>query len=556
MRRLKILGVVLLLAGLGGGVYWQVTAIDRAIAKLGGWPAPTDDDLAVLRDNAASPKVLAGATKIVGEFLKSESCKGPELRALDAIYAAQPLAGTDGAGAAMAALVRCEHEGARQWGKFSSDDLVAGAYETLRKGRHKSKNEAMIAWIEESKPVVSAQLLTTMALALGTSARADGYFERGFPADGAPLADAATVPPASDARLVTPVTEALLQFDRSSPRGEGVPPALAKVTGVVKVPATDELIPAALRLGSSEAAAQIVNNLFTAADIPRIKEYVEQREKWAVSSGVLARTIEALGGGSDEDVQAIFDALPLQVAPDYSSPSASVKDRQSVRGTGAAVKRAGKRGVRVAIKNLTHENQAIREAAMEALFMLDPEHFAENVAPAAEKLYVVPMRRAIELAGTKYDPELRLRLSALSIPMLVDEVSKDLAALPAATLVPSLFALLAQRDSFTPAEVGAYQRVLKGCKDSAAPTAKVLDEALARAGKPEGVYWLTKLLALEHLAEFGGPAQREVVAKFVADTSTYSRARETYDPKSGATKSREETVYSFSELAKKTLASL
>lgn len=556
MRRLKLLGGVVLLLGAAGGAYWYLTALDRAIAGVGGWQRSSEGDLAVLRNNAANPKVLMGAEKLVGVFMKAESCRMAELETLDVIYAAQPLTGAEGAGVATTAFARCQHEAARRWGNFSPEDLVAGTYATLREGRHRSENEALIAWIEESKALVSPQLLTTLALALGTSASADGHFERGFPADGASLTDAAVVPVADDARLVTPVTEALLQFGRQRPAGKGVPPALAKVMRVVKVPATDELIPAMLRLGGSDAGVEIINDLYSADDVPRIKAYVEVHERWAVGNGLLARTLEALGGGSDADVQALFDDLLIHVDPDFSSPFASAKDRQSIDHAASAVAMTGKRGVRVALKNLTSEKQAIREASMEALFKLDPEHFAENIAPAAETLYVVPMRRAIALAGTRYDPELRLRLAALSIPQMIDEVSADLAKLPAETLVPNLFARLAQRESFTPAEVGAYERVLSGCKNSAAATAKALDEALTRAGRPEEVYWLTKLLALEHLAKVGGPGQRDIVAKFAGDTSGYERVSLTIDRKSGETKSRRPTVYSFADLVQETLREL
>ena len=70
------------------------------------------------------------------------------------------------------------------------------------------------------------------------------------------------------------------------------------------------------------------------------------------------------------------------------------------------------------------------------------------------------------------------------------------------------------------------------------------------AGAPERVYWLTKLLALKHLAEVGGPAQREVVTKFLADPSGYEYEEVKVERDTGKVISRHPTHIAFASLAR------
>ncbi len=551
MRRIVGVTVIAGLLALGGGAYWYWTAIDRAIARTERFADPDDADLALLRSHAADARVLPAAAALSTRLMRRGECRQDVLDTLDVIHVAQPRTDEAGAAAAAVALLRCQHAPARAWGASSGDVIARGIRETLREKRHDDDSDPLIAWLEDSQAPVSEPVLVAVALALGTSARADAHFELGFPPDGQPLTAVSRVPVAGDARLVTPVREALLQYTHMTPTGKRVTPMLARVTRSVKVPISDEVIHAVLRLDEA-GQAEVAKNLFTAADAPRIERYAREHQAWAVTSGRLARIVDALGSGSDGDAQAILDALRTTVPPQWHPGRDDPEHPRSVLAAQNALLAMGERGARVALANLQSDHLAVRMVCVEVLFALDRPRFVDAVVAAAPRLGALELHRALALAKAD-DPDLRLRLAALASPGMVEHVRAELLAIPADELVPRLFALLAVREAFTPEEVAAYQKLLQDSPRSAAPTAKALDDALTRAGAPERVYWLSKLLALEHLAKVGGPGERAVVVKFLADTSSYEDVVIEVDERTGVELRRSPTRILFTTLAAKAL---
>ena len=391
-----------------------------------------------------------------------------------------------------------------------------------------------------------------VALALGISPKAKPYFQRGFPQDGQPLLSEPRVPVAGDARLVTPVQQALLQFTRLSPSAPGVVSSLAEVTRTVKVPISDDIIRAVLRL-QREGQAEVARNLFTQADADRIRTCALQHESWTQEAGVLARVLDALGAGSDDDAESILVGLSHDVPAKWQPDMNEAENERHIANAQRTLLAMGARGGKAALKHVGDDHPEVRKVCLEVAFQNVRPHFMGAVLSACEKFTQKEFERALDLA--KDDPQLLdLQLRAIVHPWLVEKVQPALLRLKPTELVPALFNHIALRSSFSPDEVTAYRHLLDAISDSAAPTAQVLDEALTRAGRPEGVYWLTKMLALEHLGNVGsGPAQRAVVEKFLADTSNYQYVSIRYKPDTGKEISRSPTTIYFATTAKNAL---
>jgi hypothetical protein len=412
--------------------------------------------------------------------------------------------------------------------------------------------DACVAWLEAAQVSVTEASMVAVARAVGASPRATEYFKRGFPADGQPLTSEPRLPIEGEARMVTPVREALIHAAGTSDHTDGMlGPLLASLTHMVKVPVSDEVFSGVLR-APSDYRREIAQNVLKKSDIPKLNAYARIFERWAVDNGVLADVVDALGAGSDADAEILLDPLEDRTKEDIETDKELAAVDVAVR----ALVEMGPRGTRVAAKHVADPHPLVRRCVLEVLWRTDPTHFVQTVAASPQKLSAGDLSRAMTLAND--DPNLiALKLLALAHPTLVEKVGPALALLPASKLVPALFALVAQRDSFSPHEVAVYRQLLDASTDSGPTTAQVLDQALTRAGKPEGVYWLAKLLALGHLAKTGGgPAKRAVVEKFVADTSSYEMVSITFEQNTGKEISRTPTKIYFAQLAKDALGKM
>lgn len=542
MKKLRVVGAVVLLTGLCGAGYWWFTRVDRAVeAALRGETWSLDFEL--LTAHGDSPKVAAAAVSLTGH-LGQHDCTPERLALFDAVFSTQKLPDAF----ALACVVnRCSGVSVKKWLPYPGAQVAKAVRHVLREEFRGSDTDPLITWLEDSRAGVSEDVLVAVALALGTSAKAARYFEVGFPADGQPLTAEPRIPPGQDPRLPAALAEAVLQYGRLGPNDKRTTPAIAKAAAVVKVPVTDEVIAAVARMGS-EGLEDAARAILGGAEPERVRQVIGERENWAVASGRRATILEALGAGAPGDIDAIFLSVRGLDGDAWNTSEGERLRQQTLQRSRAGVSRMGARAVPAARKYLSDSDAQVRALALDVLFEHDRPNFIEAVFEASPKLSYRDLDRALELAGSD-DQQLLLHFAALAQPALVEKVKAELLKRPAAVLVPSMFALMARRESFSPEEVAAYQHLLAECPGSGPATATALAKALDGAGgDPERVYWLTKLLGLKHLSTTGGgAAEKAVVAKFLADGSGYDYVRITY--RNGKEVSREPTRVTFASLA-------
>lgn len=552
-----VIFAALAVLALGAGGWWWQTRLDRVLERV--CPIAMfaeEEDLPLVLDHPGDPRAFEAAQCLAKDLAGNCSWTfvPPGIEGLHGFFAQQPLSDEEGAFIAATVLARCRDERAKAWGTFDGDTLARGVYRVLREGRHGGNGEALVGWLEEKRPPTSEPVMFTVALAVGTSTKAIEHVRAGFPQDGAPFVPAGEkverIPPRSDPRLAKAIAEAVLQFNRITP-SSSIIPALAEATRIAKVEPTDDVIRAVIRMTGSEKQLEVAGNILTADDLPRVRALGED---W--SRGVVIAMTQHFGKLDAADIRSILDRVEKSVSSDYVPGGENEKQRQiawSIRELVAL----GAPAIPVVTDGLKHDHHAVREVCVEALFELDRSRFVDEVfeAALAQKLIGGNIRRAITLAGEGSDP--RLYLALLSFPSFAEEAAAALRSrLPADALVPALFAFLAIRSEFTQEEVRAYRALLRSSPDSAFATAAELDRALAQAGAPERVYWLTKLLALEHLSEVGTSRERPIVEKFVSDPSGYEDIRTWYNSRSGETQRRESTPRSFAAIAARALEAI
>ncbi|MBL8956631.1 MAG: hypothetical protein JNK82_38000 [Myxococcaceae bacterium] len=549
MKVLRVVVVVALVGGLGGAGYTWFTRLDRAAAAIMLGP-PNDDDLLLLAAHPETPQAAKGVD-VLSEQLGPYDCVPARLQLFDAVLTAQKL---PDATVAARVLNRCTQLSPKRWGPYSGAEVARGVRTVLREEFRGEDADPLIGWLEDSKAGVSEDVLVAVALALGTSAKAARYFEAGFPADGQPLTAEPLMAPAGDSRLGPALAEAVLQYGRLGPNDKRTTPAIAKAAAVVKVPVTDEVIAAVTRMGEAgleDAARAILGG--TPAE--RISKVIAERESWAVTSGRRTAILDAVGADSSGDLEAMFQSVRGLDSDAWNTSEGEKLRDDTINRSQIGLRSMGARAVPAAHKYLADPDARVRSLALEHLFAFDRAHFSQAVFEASPKLSYRDLDRALELAGAE-DDRLMLHFAALAVPQLVVKVKKKLLEQRADVLVPALFALLAHRESFSPDEVEAYQRLLADCPGSGPVTARELAKALESAGgRPEAVYWLAKLLALRHLTTVGGgAAEKAVVAKFVADASGYDDVRIKYV--NGKETSREPTRVAFAGLAAEAMKQL
>jgi hypothetical protein len=87
--------------------------------------------------------------------------------------------------------------------------------------------------------------------------------------------------------------------------------------------------------------------------------------------------------------------------------------------------------------------------------------------------------------------------------------------------VPALFADLSVKTANHPAVIGGYMNALVETPGAAAQASQQLAAALAKAGRPESIFWLTKVLALRALKARGKPDDVPLVERFTKDKTKY-----------------------------------
>jgi hypothetical protein len=113
--------------------------------------------------------------------------------------------------------------------------------------------------------------------------------------------------------------------------------------------------------------------------------------------------------------------------------------------------------------------------------------------------------------------------------------------------IDKLFQYLAKKETFAVREIEVYEKAIEGHGvPASAGIVRNLERLLERAeGKPEGVYWAAKVIALHCLANVGDAAAYGVLQKYVADSKSF---RETTSRGSGP---EEETLIPYADLCRK-----
>ncbi len=117
----------------------------------------------------------------------------------------------------------------------------------------------------------------------------------------------------------------------------------------------------------------------------------------------------------------------------------------------------------------------------------------------------------------------------------------------------ALFGYLATRPSFQVREVELYERVLTSYAGVGPAIVRNLERLLERAGSPDRVSWIHKVIGLQSLAKVGGPDSAALLKRYAQDATSYEYV-ETVTRGTKTTESRR--TVKFADLAQQALQAI
>ncbi|MBW1811761.1 MAG: hypothetical protein JRJ87_26465 [Deltaproteobacteria bacterium] len=559
----KILIIAVILAVLGGGffVYLQITKMDRYLEEAISTGYISLDEADYLADYMDDPRVREVFRKrLISIHGNIGSEKHPKHRPIfDRAFSSHKLKVDDEVGKAlMRVMFIHDYMGAKNWVEdYETNPKMTIALTNQLKYASSDYLGMLIGELEARKVKVTNDLVkyvVAASMSHGESKEGQAYLKKGFPKNGDVLTlSGDSVDPNNDPRISEgyaylfarksfPKMEEWL-FDRLHARLLKHPPEI-----------TEEYLNGLVRAMQAQPVPRVVGLARALGPLgaQRLRKFASSLER-SEDKAAAAKLLAALGSGSLEDVDPILNDLKDQLMRhDHDAD-----DRKKlVAQAGASLAAFGPKIIPRLIKEMNGDNGHVGAAAATALAELDPVLLAKELVRQIEAKnkkwgYGVAIEKLVEAPAS---PEID-RFYELMVPTVPEDAVKALAErLDGPRFVSALFVNMPRKQKYDPQEILIYSSALNQKKGAAPQVARQLEHELKIAGgKPDRVFWLVKLLALEKLGQNGGPETKALVQKFVGDKGYYVDVRTTIDSRSGSEIDSQSDTHTFATLAYKAL---
>ncbi len=546
---MKKIPYVLAVAAVGGGaflVYWYATRFERWVSEAQTSFYVPEEHWALFKqpEHIDDPRVIAAATR---DLQVAVSANGGDCafviataeRHAAAILDKHPTSDDASLQEIGKRYLGCHNPRFLKWTTRWNASIVPALIPLGLTGPSIAKE------LETMGAKVSQDLIDAIVFCVdGKNNACDAHVQKGFPENGAtfgPVDDGqARLDPRSDPRLVKAVRRRLGKDEQL--RHWSIPP-LVVLCRLVRVPLDAHLVKILESGRFEKGIAELADALISRDDVALVKKQIKNQEALAALLGPFA-------GGAD--LAAFIRKSRRTYASDKTSADSVARQRydQWREQELALFMRLGPEAKSALVEALLDKDVdwITQELTSRTLARFDRHLYAQTIAQAMRNKTSGDPELMMELLGG--EPwELEPYFAALSLGR--EDIAKkvrDLVAnhLPVDVWVPALFDNL-ERAQETSTSLNAYSGLFY--PGTAPALAKVLETKLKVAGGPEGIYWISKRIALEALGDYGTKAERPIVEKFLADRSSYDEVRVKRVQVSGREIDRKTNAVYFATLA-------
>lgn len=556
MRRSRILlacaGVVL-----GGLLYVWLSRFDRVAAKAA-TTTVTAEDWDMLRQKPDDARVIAAAVIELHAASELPECQSVIRAGENAGTVLEKHPTTDDESLAIVAkmLATCKDQRSAKWTKRPPEDLVKMLRKDIASGASLPKDllaDALVAL----GPKINQELVDVLV----STVRADGSFGESLLAAGLPE---------NSERLVGPKENVIRHPARSDERvAQGVRAWLGSMKEAGPTEDSARALVRAVSLAPpfslDEAAAQAI-----AKAIDKVPA-VEALCKAIVHHPDVAGTLKKHGSGPKIDectaeamkMKAVLDQLEATAAAltatgledEKGEPARQKRDAwedeqaETFAKMGAPAKAAAREGLKAS-------KHTVRRVSARTFMKLDRSAYIATIAQRMRAKSATPddAKLALELMGKgSFEPVLVLGSYYIGDVDTSKRATARLKAEKPEVWVPALFADLTVNSANSPSVMKGFADALEQSVGTAPFCASILETSLTRAGRPEAVFWLTKMLALHALKVKGGVAYAPIIEKFTRDKTRYPIIKLRNDVFTGEILEESRTHKTISELAAEAL---
>jgi hypothetical protein len=521
MNRGLIIGTGAIVLAVAGYGYWRYSRFDR-LATRASTTTVTSEEWSLLRDHPDDPRVIDAAEVDLKSDRDEEGCEKVNLiadRAGNVLEKHPPK--DDGSLAIVAKLIAsCADPRPSKWTTRPIEDVVHVLHKDLQ-GAIKWPKDVLPDTFVRLAPKVNQELIDLIVASVkADESNADSLIAAGFPENGEKL-----VPPTdnvirrhagTDMRVTSALRSWLtLQKEIDSNEAKAFTRALkwapdASLDDAIAVP-----IAKSIENPDVEALCRALVILPAEAEIMR---------KHGAGPNVDACTAEAQQMAPA--LQILLDAASAARAfEDEKGADAKTKRDAWEDLQAEAVAKMGPIAARAAREGLKNNARTTRRVAARAFVKIDRPGYL-NVMN--ERLH----------AKTANGDDARLLVELVmktggfvAEPILATYYAEDVEASKGTTKllkatkpdqwVPALFADVSVQTANHPAVIGGFMNALVETPGAAAQASQALAQALTKAGRPESVFWLTKVLALRALKSRGKFEDAPLVTQFTRDKTKY-----------------------------------
>jgi hypothetical protein len=520
MNRGIAIGVSTLVLSVAGYAYWKHSRFDR-LATRAATTIGTSDEWSILRDHPDDPRVIEAA---------ANDLRGSDDQGCEKVTTIGNRAGPvldkhppkdDETLAIVADLIAtCADPRAAKWTTRPPEDLVHVLRKDLANAIEWPKDVLPDALVRLSPKVNQDLVDVIVASVKADESNADALIAAGFPESGeklvAPNANVIRRHAGTDVRVTSALRSWLVsQKELDANEAKALTRALKWAPDVSIDDAMAVPIAKSIEVPEVEALCHALVVLPVEAEIMRKHGAGPKIDACTADARQMAPALQML----------LDAATAARAFEDEKGGEAKAKRDAWEDAQAEAVAKLGPIAARAAREGLKNNARTTRRVSARTFVKLDRPGYL-NVMSA--RLHA----KTANADDAQLLVELTMKTGGFAAePILATYYAEDIEASKLTTKllkatkpdqwVPALFADLSVKTANHPAVIGGYMNALVETPGAAAQASQQLAAALAKAGRPESIFWLTKVLALRAMKARGKSEDVPLVERFTKDKTKY-----------------------------------